>query len=192
MSNPRSIRSAPDAGLTEPDCCDSAALANAVDLDPGLRRWLTCPGLLTERLGALPDVRLRTVAETDVTLTAWERRVMQAKDRVGRRREILLHAGDTRYVYGTSLIPGRLLDVYPWLNTLGEMPLGAALTSRLAAERSEFRFRRLAGGLPLAQRAFGGVSERPLWARYSTFRLPGGLILVTEVFLPALAQWPLR
>jgi chorismate--pyruvate lyase len=165
-------------------------------LDPGLRRWLTCTGLLTERLATLPGVALRHLAETDIPLTDGQRRLMQTTDQTGRLREISLQAGDTRYVYGTSLIPASLLVSYPWLGDLGEQPLGATLTARLDVTRSEFRFRRVNPGEPLAQRATATNPAEPgaasnLWARRSTFRLPGGRILVTEVFLPALTPWPI-
>ena len=172
------------------DCYDAHALAN-LGLDPSLRRWLTCSGLLTERLSSLPGLRLRRLAETEVTLAAGQRRLMRCADRSGRLREVSLEAGDVRYVYGSSLIPSSLLVAYPWLDELGEQPLGATLTARLTVARSEFSFRCVAPGEPLAARAAGDDARGSLWARRSTFRLPRGLILVTEVFLPALTPWPI-
>jgi chorismate--pyruvate lyase len=141
-------------------------------------------------------VQLRRLAETDIALSDGQRRLMQTADQSGRLREISLQSGDTRYVYGTSLIPGSLLLAYPWLGDLGEQPLGATLTARLDVARSEFRYRRIGPGEPLAQRATAtGYSKEGaaanLWARRSLFCLPGGRILVTEVFLPALTPWPI-
>ena len=173
-----------------PGGLDAAALAVAPDLDPTLAQWLTSDGLLTERLRALPHMRLRTLAETDVTLSDRDRALTQTQDRSGRLREISLQSGDTRYVYGSSVIPASLVAAYPWLSELGDQPLGATLTGRLAVARSAFTFYRLVATEPLAQRAAGRVPEGPLWSRCSTFELPQGLILVTEVFLPPLARWP--
>jgi len=174
-----------------PGGLDAAALALAPDLDPILAQWLTSDGLLTERLRALPHMRLRTLAETDVTLSDRDRALTRTEDRSGRLREISMQSGDTRYVYGSSVIPASLLAAYPWLSQLGDEPLGATLTTRLVVARSAFTFYRLAVAEPLAQRAAGRVLQEPLWSRCSTFQLPLGFILVTEVFLPPLAQWPI-
>jgi len=195
MTQDAGLRRAQGLDPASGDSYDEASLTGA-GLDPGLRGWLTCTGLLTERLSSLPGVRLRRLAESDVTLTDVERRLMQTADQSGRLREISLQAGEIRYVYGTSLIPASLLRAYPWLRDLGEQPLGATLTARLEVARSEFRFRRVDPLGPLAERAAESNScadddRSNLWARRSTFRLPGGHILVTEVFLPALTPWPI-
>jgi chorismate--pyruvate lyase len=189
MSNEPGIRRVQDDGASDQGD-DGAALFGACDLHPGLARWLTSDGLLTERLRALPDMRLRPLAETDVALTDGQRRLLQTPDGTGRLREISLEVGATRCVYGCSLIPVSLLQVYPWLGALGEKPLGATLTARLEVTRGPFSYCRLAADELLARRATGGASSAPLWSRRSTFQLPGGRILVTEVFLPALAPWP--
>ena len=179
------------AGDSPPaDGYEETALSVATDLDPQLAGWLTCRGLLTERLRSLPDVRLVSLAESEVELTDMDRALLKTTDRTGRLREISLQAGATRYVYGTSLIPTSLLRDYPWLRALGEEPLGATLTARLEVTRSPFRFRRLAPAEPLALTAADGRAEAALWSRRSAFELPGGRILITEVFLPALAAWP--
>ncbi len=189
MSNEQGVRRVQDDEVCL-EGYDQAALSGASNLHPGLARWLTCDGLLTERLRALPDMRLRPLAESDVTLTEGQRRLLQTPDGTGRLREISLELGATRCVYGCSLIPVSLLQVYPWLGALGEKPLGATLTARLEVARSPFSYCHLAADDVLVRRASGGASRAPLWARRSTFQLPGGRILVTEVFFPALAPWP--
>jgi chorismate-pyruvate lyase len=170
---------------------DEIRSLDSVNLDPGLRRWLTCDGLLTERLQRLPGVRLEVLAETDVRLTPRQRHLVGTRDTSGRLREISLQSGDTRYVFATSLIPDSLVRTYAWLEELGEQPLGATLTAHLKVPRSKFRFRKLAADEPLAEQAAVEGNCGPLWSRQSTFQLPDGLILVSEVFLPALAPRPI-
>ena len=106
-------------------------------------------------------------------------------------REIELLAADLPIVYARTLIPETTLQAHPWLRDLGETPLGEALARQADLRRGPLEFAMLPTRSELYARAVESIYTAPpssLWMRRSWFGLPGGRLLVTEVFLPAVLE----
>lgn len=182
---------------------------------PGQRAWLTGEGSLTQRLRqaarTFEVVRLaqqRGGACNDEV--ACIRSAAGRGDRlqgrpgtqrgVSRRlatltREVLLVCDGLPTVFAHSVIDASALrGRWRWLAGLGVRPLGEALFSDPLVRRGPLRFRQLrapdrryrSAAAELAAR--GLPVPRSLWARRSVFSAGGRQLLVTEVFLPAVAS----
>jgi len=75
-----------------------------------------------------------------------------------------------------------------WLRSTEIKPLGDELADRSDVERSDFRFTLIDREDPLFVRSLQRSTETDdaLWLRQSVFSIGGSLLLVNEVFLPAL------
>ena len=158
--------------------------------DSRWRGWLVNRGLLTARIEEQCDTfSVRLLFQDAARATLDERSV--AGRRAGRVlvREVSLNCGSTPVVFAHSVVRLRHLRG-PWraLSGLGSRPLGAALFNNPRVRRHPMRFRKLGARHPLHQRACRVAGKRlpALWARRTPYVLRGALILVTEVFLPAL------
>ncbi|MBU1665175.1 MAG: chorismate lyase [Gammaproteobacteria bacterium] len=169
------------------------------------RGWLDDHGSLTRRLQAIcPHLRVQRLSQHIAPPLRDEYRALGL--RRGERaliRDVLLICGDTPLVYAHSVIP--LPGLYgPWvaLSRLGNRPLGAALFANPKVRRFPLEYRQLDARHPLyrpavahlevANLALANLAEVPrrLWMRRSQFALAGHPLLVTEVFLPAISQYP--
>ncbi|MDP6436303.1 MAG: chorismate lyase [Gammaproteobacteria bacterium] len=146
---------------------------------PLLRGWLQETGLLTARLRRLcaSEFRLEVLdtqsGQDEPTEHDFQRRV-------------ILHCGEQPCVYAETVIPAATAATHPWLNELGDEPLGERLQTLPEVHRSEFRYALLtADSLPseLAER-----HQMPLWARQSDFHISDATLTVTEVFLPGVVD----
>ena len=158
---------------------------------PGLRPWLTEPGLLTERIAAAAGVPagLRLVEQRLGFLTAEQQALLAAPAASCLVREVLLGARERPWVFAQTLVPDLTLEDHPWLAELGEASLGTTLAQLRGLERAPFEFAPLPAAHPLAARAFAAaaaIASGSLWARRSWFALRGRRLLVQEVFLPEL------
>ncbi|MDP2835114.1 MAG: chorismate lyase [Pseudomonadota bacterium] len=164
------------------------------------RDWLDDHGSLTRRLQAIcPRLRVQRLVQkiaspypdecAPLGLVRGQRALI---------RDVLLICGDTPLVYAHSVIPLPGLDG-PWvaLSRLGNRPLGAALFANPKVRRFPLEYRQLDARHPLyrpavAHLAVANLAEAPrrLWMRRSQFALAGHPLLVTEVFLPAISQYP--
>ena len=154
--------------------------------DPVLRSWLTEPGSLTARCQrACRDFRVR--------LLDYGKDLPQADEmprrRLARVREVVLECDGAPVIFAHSVLStatsGRLTR---WLAGLGSRSLGSLLFSYPGFSRGAIEFRRLDARHPLYRRAAGlGAAGSCLWARRSLHRLGAQQVLVTEVFLPAIA-----
>jgi chorismate--pyruvate lyase len=109
-------------------------------------------------------------------------------------REVLLICDDIPVVYAHTVVHPRSLALdWPFLKALGAQPLGHSLFADPRVERGEFEFALLDARHPLVRRAHGALGDAPVMrterlpARRSVFRRGASAMLVTEVFLPALA-----
>jgi chorismate--pyruvate lyase len=144
--------------------------------DAILRGWLEETGLLTARLRQLCDSGFR--------LEVLAANANHATDN-GIHRTVMLHCGDIPCVYAETTIPAVTAASHPWLNELGDEPLGERLQSQPDVQRSGFRFALMsAADLPV------NIADKnaPLWARQSDFQLGETSLTVTEVFLPGIAD----
>ncbi|MCX8018030.1 MAG: chorismate lyase [Rhodocyclaceae bacterium] len=160
---------------------------------PGLRPWLTDPGSLTAHIVS----RCRHFRVSVLT----ERRGHPSLDEaaligltMGRYawlREVLLIADETPVVFAHSVLALRdLTGAWHMARAIGSRPLGAALFADPCIAREGLVIARLGPAHPLHRRASEavGMALPALWARRSRFLRRGRPLLVTEVFLPAIAR----
>lgn len=170
------------------------------------RAWLAADGSLTQRLrdassrfevfrlaqrrgGACSD-------EVDCVrpVAGGQPRRGAPRDRAVLSREVLLACDGVPVVYAHSVIDAAALrGRWRWLAGLGNRPLGEALFRDPQVRRGPLRFRQLRApdrrylGAAAELSARGLPVPRTLWARRSVFGAGGRQLLVTEVFLPAVA-----
>ncbi|MEO1358209.1 MAG: chorismate lyase, partial [Pseudomonadota bacterium] len=111
-------------------------------------------------------------------------------------REVLLICDEIPVVYAHTIVHPRSVALdWPFLKALGTQPLGHSLFADPRVERGGFEFALLDARHPLVRRAHDALGDAPvvgtarLPARRSVFRRGASAMLVTEVFLPALARF---
>lgn len=160
-------------------------------LDADLASWLTEPGSLTARC-------LRNCRQFRVRLLRYEKGQALADEGLRLKqsrapawiREVALECDGVPVIFAHTTLstasPGRLSR---WLARLGSNSLGSLLFTHPGFQRGAIEFRRLDRRHPLYQRAAAlGATGDTLWARRSLHRLGAQQVLVTEVFLPAVAS----
>lgn len=163
---------------------------------PFLHGWLTHTGSLTQRLidrlgdfhvQRLHQHRARCLAdEAQAVGLVYPQQVME--------RDVLLYCHDRAVVYAHTVLP---LDAnagqWPLFSGLGNRSLGTMLFQDPLVRRGSLHFARLRPDHPLMQRVHRQSLHLPptlsLMARRSLFTRRGSSLLVTEVFLPALAAF---
>lgn len=115
------------------------------------------------------------------------------KRRRVREREVLLECDGVPVVYAHTVVPlDATVSDWPFFGMLGERSLGTTLFGDPRVARGTLQFARLHASHPLAgriTRALGVKAlETPLHARRCLYRRRRGLLLVTEIFLPAIAH----
>ncbi len=106
-------------------------------------------------------------------------------------REVLLYADGVPVVFAHSVAGAHhLRGAWHALQNLGNRPLGALLFAHPLVERAPLRYKLLKPQHTLYCRAAAALDIAParLWARRSLFTLHGAPLLVTEVFLPGIAE----
>lgn len=157
------------------------------------RPWLVYPGSLTWRIVArcehfeveLVSQRLRHPNEDEY------RALGRPAHKLAFVREVLLHADGRPVVMAHSIVsPRDLRGAWRSVKGLGTRPLAEVLFADRRVRRAPFEFARVDPAHPLGERArqLTGLGLGALRARRSLFRLQGRPLLVTEVFLPALAE----
>jgi chorismate--pyruvate lyase len=110
---------------------------------------------------------------------------------VVRQREVFLRCDDRPVVYAHTIVPlSATASDWPFFGTLGERSLGTTLFGDPQVKRGRLEYARLSTRHPLVRRAAAALEEElhgPLFARRCLYRRHAGLLLVTEVFLPAIA-----
>lgn len=158
------------------------------------RPWLQTRGSLTAQLRATySPVQVHPRQQGWVRLHPAEQRVLSlpARQRVWQREVSLTGAGVPR-VFAHSVISAQTLSG-PWhrLRQLGQRPLGELLFNTTTVKRSPLTFKKLPRLHPLRLRIVAAglaAADTPLWARRSRYQLGRGMLMVTEVFLPACGQ----
>jgi chorismate--pyruvate lyase len=106
-------------------------------------------------------------------------------------REVLLLADDVPVVFAHSVLaPRDLTGAWHMAQAIGSRPLGAALFADPGIRRGPLSAARINADHPLHRHAGAALqADLPtLWARRSCFSRLGRPLLVTEVFLPGIAQ----
>lgn len=171
------------------------AHANGVNPSPAMRGWLTDRISLTIKLIAKSNrFRVQRLRQAR-GMSLQDEFAMLGMARPGcvQEREVLLRCDERPVVYAHTIVPlNATASDWPFFSALGERSLGTTLFGDPQVERGALQFARLRSAHPLVARAraavgadWGGAS---LYARRCLFRRKNGLLLVTEIFLPAIAQ----
>lgn len=176
-----------------PQAIDTFWLRMPLGAQGTVREWLLDRGSLTARLKAVcRGFAVRVIAQGRVSAGAEEAPLFGDRRTPLVGRDVLLMDRDVPLVYAHSVLRADHLRG-PWraISRMGTRPLGAALFADPSVERRPLHFRRLRRGHPLycAAMAATRADLPPLWARRSVFCLQGAPLLVTEAFLPGLADY---
>ena len=167
-----------------------------VRADGAMRDWLTTPGSLTARLIAHSrQFRVQKLRQAPNLCLADEAAAI-GLDRPRRvwEREVLLRCDGVPVVYGHTVVPtSASAHDWPLFSALGERSLGTTLFYDPLVKRGQLEFARIRPGHPLLARVHaalgregqGAPSDTVHYARRCVYRRRQGLLLVTEVFLPA-------
>ena len=159
-----------------------------------MRRWLVAGGSLTARLTARSaSFRVQRLHQRTATCLADEAGAIGLA-RPGRvwEREVLLRCDGAPVVFAHTVVPVSASAAdWPLFSALGERSLGSTLFYDPRVSRGALEFARLRAGHPLLARARAVLGEGEAgadavyYARRCLYRRHRGLLLVTEVFLPA-------
>jgi chorismate--pyruvate lyase len=107
-----------------------------------------------------------------------------------REREVLLRCDEVPVVFAHTVVPlAATASDWPFFGGLGEKSLGSTLFGDPRVRQGRLQFARLRPAHPLARRAAAAAGVQAagvLYARRCLYRRRRGLLLVTEVFLPAI------
>ena len=157
---------------------------------PAIRSWLKEPASLTARLQKrCTTFRVRPLCQgLQKTLPD---DAVQFPVRQVQVREVLLECDGQAVIFAHTILStatrrGRLSL---WLKGLGSRSLGSLLFAHPGFIRGSLEFARLDRRHALYRRAAEWADlPSELWARRSSHRLDGLEVVVTEVFLPAIAK----
>lgn len=166
--------------------------AGAVGAEPAMRDWLETKASLTARLVASSDAfRVQRLHQKVAPCSIEEAAAigLPRRERVW-EREVLLLCDGVPVVFGHTVVPmSATASDWPLFSALGERSLGSTLFYDPKVRRGPLEFARLREGHPLLARvgaALGtDLSGINFHARRCVYRRHQGLLMVTEVFLPA-------
>ena len=172
--------------------------ARAVRAPAQMHDWLITPGSLTARLvGSSESFRVRRLHQHGALCLADEAAAIGLA-RVQRvwEREVLLVCDGQPVVFAHTVVPADAdATDWPLFSALGERSLGSTLFYDPLVRRGSLEFARLGAEHPLVRRmraATGMPSDSQdktiYYARRCVYRRRQGLLLVTEVFLPAVVN----
>lgn len=166
---------------------------NAVRAGPLLRQWLADPESMTLKLYARSDeLRVQRLRQLSGNALRDECRILGLSPRAAvEERDVILHCDGLPVLFGHTVTPLASAAAWPFFRRLGDRPLGSRLFSDPLVMRASIQFARLHAGHPLVRRARRACAPdlpAPLYARRSLFRRHGSVMLVTDVFLPALSK----
>ena len=167
---------------------------NGVNPPAALRDWLTDRASLTAKLSAgAGRFRVQRLHQRRGICLADEAALIGLpRPRQVIERDVLLLCGGRPLVYAHTVVPlAATASQWPLFGALGERSLGTTLFGDPGVVRGALQYARLRPGHPLLQRAraavASGAADGVLFARRCLYRRKGGLLLVTEVFLPHIA-----
>ncbi|HJV83621.1 chorismate--pyruvate lyase family protein [Noviherbaspirillum sp.] len=168
---------------------------NGVNPTPEMRSWLTDTVSLTQKLVARSShFRVRRLRQEHALCLADEFAQLDLPRRARvQEREVLLQCDGRPMVYGHTVVPlSATASDWPFFGTLGERSLGTTLFGDPRVQRGKLQYARLRARHPLARRARAAIGGEdfasPLFARRCLYRRENGVLLVTELFLPAIAE----
>lgn len=158
-----------------------------------MQAWLASPGSLTARLVAHSEAfRVQRLHQRGAMCLADEAAAIGlARPARVWEREVLLRCDGKPVVFAHTVVPAsNTASDWPLFSALGEKSLGSTLFYDPLVTRGSLAFARIRAGHPLMQRARAALGGEPgaaavYYARRCLYRRRQGLLLVTEVFLPA-------
>lgn len=166
---------------------------NGVNPVPAMRAWLTDTASLTLKLMANSgQFRVRRLRQERGLCLADEFEAVELPRRCCvQEREVLLQCDGRPTVFAHTIVPlSASASDWPFFGSLGERSLGTTLFGDPRVVRGAMQYARLQLQHPLVRRARAAVGaiRHPLYARRCLYRRNRGVLLVTEVFLPAIAE----
>ncbi|MFT5642982.1 MAG: chorismate--pyruvate lyase [Janthinobacterium sp.] len=172
---------------------------NGVNAPGALRDWLTAGGSLTARLKAhSPAFRVQCLHQRSAMCLPDEAALIGlGRPMRVRERTVLLNCNENAVVFAHTVVPlTATASDWPLFGALGERSLGSTLFGDPQVRRGTLEFARLRPAHPLVQQARAALlaqgkalhEDQILYARRCVYARKRGLLLVTEVFLPALAS----
>ena len=168
---------------------------NGVNPPAALRDWLTDRASLTAKLTARASrFRVQRLHQRRGICLADEAALIGlTRPRQAIERDVLLLCDGRPLVYAHTVVPlAATASQWPLFGALGERSLGTTLFGDPCVVRGALHYARLRAGHPLLQRAHAAAgidaADGALFARRCLYRRKGGLLLVTEVFLPRIAM----
>ena len=162
-----------------------------------MRDWLVTPGSLTARLvSSSAAFRVRRLHQRSAPCLMDEAAAIGlARAQRVWEREVLLECDGAPVVFAHTVVPMEC-DAADWplFSALGERSLGSTLFYDPLVRRGPLEFARLSADHPLVRRAHaalgkqGDADKHIYYARRCVYRRRQGLLLVTEVFLPAVLE----
>jgi len=158
----------------------------------GLRAWLFDNSSLTRRL----QQRYRGEFSVRVLYQSWCRPLWHERRAIGMRdheqaliRQVQLLCGELPLVFARTVIPvGTLHGAQRRLAHLGNRPLGALLFADKSVYRGPMEVARISGEHEGYATIVGSARmAEEIWGRRSLFYFGSRPLLVSEIFLPAIA-----
>lgn len=169
------------------------AHVNGVNPTREMRGWLTDNASLTLKLIAHSNhFRVRRLRQERGLCLADEFAMvgLQRRSQV-EEREVVLQCDGRPMVFAHTIVPlNASASDWPFFGTLGERSLGTTLFGDPRVVQGKLQFARLRPQHPLVRRACAALGidkfASPLFARRCLYRRRNGVLLVTELFLPAI------
>lgn len=165
---------------------------NRAVVSPAMRDWLTDTASLTMKLTLRSaEFRVQRLHQgRRFSLADEYEAIGLARRACIQEREVLLRCDGVPVVFAHTVVPlSATAADWPFFGTLGERSLGTTLFGDPLVWRGNLQFARLPAGHALARRAAaatGAALNGGLHARRCLYRRRNGVLLVTEVFLPAI------
>lgn len=165
---------------------------NAVNAPRQMQDWLTDTMSLTQKLTErCSRFRVQRLAQQNALILPDEQAAIGSPGRtMVQQREVFLRCDDTPVVYAHTIVPlTATTSDWPFFNSLGDRSLGTTLFGDPCVQRGKLEYARLGIRHPLVLRASAALREPlpvPLFARRCLYQRKRGLLLVTELFLPAI------
>ncbi|MDB5791804.1 MAG: chorismate--pyruvate lyase [Massilia sp.] len=171
--------------------------AGAVGAGKVMRDWLATKASLTARLiSASSAFRVKRLHQKVAVCSLEEAAAigLPRREHVW-EREVLLCCDGRPVVFGHTVVPmSATASDWPLFSALGERSLGTTLFYDPLVKRGPLEFARLREGHPLLVRLRGALGDslngHVFHARRCVYRRHQGLLMVTEVFLPAVLDLP--
>ncbi|MFT2110568.1 chorismate--pyruvate lyase family protein [Marinomonas sp. 2405UD68-3] len=152
-----------------------------------LKRWLSEPGSLTALLESVGKLSVEVIQDTWGKPTQRERWTLELRPREAVRvREVILKVDGLAVIYARTIIPAKaLVGHWRYLSKLKKQSLGGYLFKNKALIRSPIE-------IALLPKTFFHHIDDDVWARRSVFKQYNRRVLVSEAFLPSIAQLPIK